>query len=347
MQSSVAPLTTLTDVPVPASELDEEPGEAGRDGTHEPPHDEETPDPEDRLITKLMIKLTELGLVTARPTTTAEPLVEPSEAESSPDRPSHETRDENSRWGRGWTGWSESWSSPEEWKPDTITDWNTRDTGDENKSGNWKDYRWKSDGPKTDRPYISHLFFPKFDGRREDFPEYQYAALNLKSQCTPQDYKYLAPKLIACFTGAMRDDAKAMDLNATEFQVSDGVERLLKLIRKRLHITDLSLETEAFDRYFAQLARKKRGDPHEVHKCRGNRLQKTSANPENGNRAWRGRVQRRRARTRQIEDHNISTSEEAAWLALSGTCRHTTQGAQWDSEPDRRHEHRQVETGHV
>ncbi len=81
--------------------------------------------------------------------------------------------------------------------------------------------------------------------------------MNLKSQCTPQDYKYLAPKLIACFTGAMRDDAKAMDLNATEFQVSDGVEQLLKLIRKRLHITDLSLETEAFDKYFAQLARNK------------------------------------------------------------------------------------------
>ena len=37
----------------------------------------------------------------------------------------------------------------------------------------------------------------------------------------------------------------------------DGVEQLLLFLRKRLHITDLNLETEAFEKYFTHLARKK------------------------------------------------------------------------------------------
>ncbi len=115
----------------------------------------------------------------------------------------------------------------------------------------------ENDDSKYDRPRISHLDFPKFDGRREEYSNYKYAVLNLKSQCVPRDYKYLAPKLIANFTGSMSDDAKAMELSATDFQVDDGVEKLLRFIRKRLHITDLNLETEAFEKYFAQLARKK------------------------------------------------------------------------------------------
>ena len=41
------------------------------------------------------------------------------------------------------------------------------------------------------------------------------------------------------------------------YQVDDGVEQLLAFIRKRLHITDLHLETEAFEKYFTHLARKK------------------------------------------------------------------------------------------
>ena len=71
----------------------------------------------------------------------------------------------------------------------------------------WTDWSWKKsnwDEEKFERPYISHLDFPKFDGKKEEFSNYQYAVLNLKSQCAPKDYKYLAPKLIANFTGAMR-----------------------------------------------------------------------------------------------------------------------------------------------
>ena len=55
----------------------------------------------------------------------------------------------------------------------------------------------------------------------------------------------------------MSDDAKAMELRAGDYQVDDGVEKLLTFIKKRLHITDLSLETEAFDRYFNKLIRRR------------------------------------------------------------------------------------------
>ena len=81
--------------------------------------------------------------------------------------------------------------------------------------------------------------------------------MNLKAQCAPQDYKYLAPRLISNFIGAMSEDARAMDLHRSDSQVDDGVEKLLALIRQRLHITDLNLETEAFEEYLHQLARAK------------------------------------------------------------------------------------------
>ena len=70
--------------------------------------------------------------------------------------------------------------------------------------------------------------------------------MNLKSQCAPRDYKSLAPRLISNFIGAMREDARAMDLQSSDYHVCDGCDKLLALIRQRLHITDLYLETEAF-----------------------------------------------------------------------------------------------------
>ena len=101
----------------------------------------------------------------------------------------------------------------------------------------------ENEGEKQDRPYISHLDFPKFDGKREEYSNYQYAVMNLKSQCAPKDFKYLAPKLIANFTGTMSEDARAVELLGSDYQVDDGVELLLAFIRRRLHITDLHLET--------------------------------------------------------------------------------------------------------
>ena len=79
----------------------------------------------------------------------------------------------------------------------------------------------------------------------------------LKSQCAPRDYKVLAPKLLASFTGSLDDDAKSMDLQPSDYQTDECVEKLLAFIRKRINITDLSLETDAFDKHFMSLARKK------------------------------------------------------------------------------------------
>ena len=55
----------------------------------------------------------------------------------------------------------------------------------------------------------------------------------------------------------MSDDARSIELNAGGYQIPDGVERLLALIRKRLNIRDLDLETEAFDKYFNHRNRKR------------------------------------------------------------------------------------------
>ena len=63
--------------------------------------------------------------------------------------------------------------------------------------------------------------------------------------------------LVANITGSLSDDAKAMELKAPDYQADNGVEKLLAFLRKRLNITDLSLEAEALDKYFTQLARKR------------------------------------------------------------------------------------------
>ena len=55
----------------------------------------------------------------------------------------------------------------------------------------------------------------------------------------------------------MNDDARSMELNAADYMVPDGVEKLLTFIRKRLNIRDLDLETEAFDKYFNKMMRQK------------------------------------------------------------------------------------------
>ena len=81
--------------------------------------------------------------------------------------------------------------------------------------------------------------------------------MNLKSQCSVKDHKYLAPRLISNFKGAMSEDARSMELNAAGYMVLDGVEKLLEFIRKRLHTRDLDLESEVFDKYFNKMTRLK------------------------------------------------------------------------------------------
>ena len=116
---------------------------------------------------------------------------------------------------------------------------------------------WKRDDDDRDRPYLSHLDFPTFDGQKEDYASYKYNVLNLKSQCGTTDHKFVAPRLISNFKGAMSDDARSMELNAGDYLLPGGVEKLLAFIRKRLNIRDLDLETEAFDKYFNNMMRRK------------------------------------------------------------------------------------------
>ena len=78
------------------------------------------------------------------------------------------------------------WNAWSNWRP---TDWNR---------GNWGKNSWKDDHTEDrDRPYLSHLDFPTFNGNNEDYATYRYTALNLKSQCGTKDHKYLAPRLIS------------------------------------------------------------------------------------------------------------------------------------------------------
>ena len=81
--------------------------------------------------------------------------------------------------------------------------------------------------------------------------------MNLKSQCGPRDHKYLAPRLISNFRGAMSYDVRSMEWNSAEYLVPDGIERLSALIKKRLNIRELDLETEVFKKYFNDIIRKR------------------------------------------------------------------------------------------
>ena len=207
----------------------EEPSQAN--GVAQPPTEE------DLLLDRLMARLRLRGPPPGRP---AQPQPEPGEGQQEEELPYSWDDQEDQQWGQqSWDGWYDG-------PPGMSSGWSSWP--------NWKSNNWKSN---EDRPYISHLDFPKFDGRKEEYSNYQYAVMNLKSQCTPKDYKFLAPKLISNFTGSMSEDARAMELLGSDYQVHDGVERLLAFIRKRLHITNLGLETEAFEKYFTHLVRKR------------------------------------------------------------------------------------------
>ena len=65
-------------------------------------------------------------------------------------------------------------------------------------ASSWKDI--------PDRPYLIHITFPSFDGATHKFDDYKYDVHQLRYQCGPNDYKFLAPKLIAQFQGALKDD---------------------------------------------------------------------------------------------------------------------------------------------
>ena len=104
---------------------------------------------------------------------------------------------------------------------------------------------------------MSHLDFPTFDGEKGDFATYRYTALNLKSQCGPREHKYLAPRLISNFKGAVSDAVHNMELKPADYLVPDGVEQPLACVEKILNIRALDLETEVFQKYFNDMMRKR------------------------------------------------------------------------------------------
>ena len=199
MQSSVAPLMTSTEqgrrMSVPGSlddpQDDHEQAEPSREPqTSESIHGDEagapSSTPADQILDMVLIKLADMGFK-------APPSSQSFKAPSSPREPIDVRHDPPSssseRWERRpWKGWSEGWSSHEEWNPDTGADWKTGDTGADWKtgdtgadwkteataehwrSGNWKDSRWKSEDTRHDRPYISHLIFQGLMAGVNNFP---------------------------------------------------------------------------------------------------------------------------------------------------------------------------------
>ncbi len=64
------------------------------------------------------------------------------------------------------TDWKHSWSSSDKWKAGTDKDWET---------GDWYSRRKTGGDPRPERPFLSHIDFPKYDGRPDEFFGYQYA----------------------------------------------------------------------------------------------------------------------------------------------------------------------------
>ena len=83
---------------------------------------------------------------------------------------------------------------------------NSKWADDENDKWSTKTW-WERDDDDRDRPYLSHFAAPTFDGKKDNYAEYAYTVLNLKSQCGSKHHIYLAPRLISNFKGTMRDDA--------------------------------------------------------------------------------------------------------------------------------------------
>ena len=75
--------------------------------------------------------------------------------------------------------------------------------------GQWSSWDWHDTKAKThdnDRPYLSHLDFPKFDGRKEEYANYKYRVMNLMFACLGIDLesricRYLCDSPHVCLSG--------------------------------------------------------------------------------------------------------------------------------------------------
>ena len=114
---------------------------------------------ENRIVERLLSTLQTLGIAQQRPMTptvsASQPEAQPEEAEQDP-----------------WTDWTQD---PWNQNGGNWNSWN---------QGRWDQSSWKPDNTEDrDRPYLSHLDFPTFNGNKEDFANYKYIVANLKAQC--------------------------------------------------------------------------------------------------------------------------------------------------------------------
>ena len=130
-----------------------------------------------------------------------------------------------------WTEWNSTWWKSNSW----------------NHNWNWQEER--------DKPMLSHIEWPTFDGNANKFHTYKYAIQNLLAQVSTKDYKYLVPRLVANVTGSLREDLERIEFNAMDYQVQNGVDMWIQFLQKRINITDQSQEVAAFEEYFYKLKR--------------------------------------------------------------------------------------------
>ena len=105
-----------------------------------------------------------------------------------------------------------------EWQDDQWSSW-------------WKAESWYSASTwkdaQQDRPNLNHVTFPSFDGAVSKFDAYQYDIKQIRWQCGPNGYKFIAPKLISQFQGSLKDDFRNAETDIEHFATDDGVEKLI------------------------------------------------------------------------------------------------------------------------
>ena len=53
----------------------------------------------------------------------------------------------------------------------------------------------------------------------------------------------------------MLEDCQRMELDANDYLVPDGIDKLLMVVQKRINLTDHTFEKEAFETYFHPISR--------------------------------------------------------------------------------------------
>ena len=84
------------------------------------------------------------------------------------------TTDNTHNWNSRWDQQSQTWLRSQNW----YDGWQS-----------WQQDSWQQRADWNDRPYISHVKIPEFNGDVKDFLIYSWRVKNLKSQVSQKDYK--------------------------------------------------------------------------------------------------------------------------------------------------------------